>query len=336
MTPIGTSQTSGAVSDCAYLGVDAGGTQTRAVLRLADGTNREARAGPANWTTLGPARCVEAIAQVIEEAQPPASGLAGACIALAGYYPPWHEREARVALESLLPGVPLRLEPDLVAAWAGATGGRPGIVLVVGTGTVAYGRDSGGRGARAGGWGPLFGDEGGGYWVGCEALRAVARAHDGRGPETALQRLVTAEKAGAASAVPGRFPWSSPSNVSQAVGVEEGLRSVYRDAWDRERIAALSAHVAALAAAGDEAATAILDRAAQALTELVVAVALRLEWQTEPFVMCAVGGVLAAGPPLREPLERRLAVILPRAEWSEPLGPPVEGALLLARGGERT
>src|SRR5439155_1968617 len=117
------------------------------------------------------------------------------------------------------------------------------IVLVVGTGTVAYGRDAAGRAARAGGWGPLFGDEGGGYWVGCEALRAVARAHDGRGPETALQRLVAVEQASNHGAFPSRPSRSSTGPLPGTIGVEEGLRCVYRDAWDRERIAALSAHV---------------------------------------------------------------------------------------------
>jgi glucosamine kinase len=327
-----------AAGDRPYLGVDAGGTQTRAVIASGDGRRSEARAGPANWTTLGPARCVEAIAQVVEEALQshslPAAGLAGACVALAGHYPPWHERQVRSALGSLLPGMPLRLEPDLVAAWAGSTGGLPGSVLVVGTGAVAYGRNAAGRAARAGGWGPLFGDEGSAYWIGCEALRAVARAHDGRGPETALQRIVAAGQASRGGS-PSSNPLQAPADSRPpALEVEEGLRNVLRDSWDRERVAALAAHLAAMATAGDEVAMAILDRAAAELTELVVAVAEHLDWRAEPFPLTAVGGVLAAGPPLREPLERRLAAILPNACWRAPLGPPVEGALLLAQCGE--
>src|SRR5438128_1339137 len=62
----------------------------------------------------------------------------------------------------------------------------PGIVIVSGTGSIAYGRNANGEAARAGGWGHMIGDEGSGYWIGREALTAVMRAADGRGPATGL------------------------------------------------------------------------------------------------------------------------------------------------------
>ena len=168
----------------AVLGVDAGGTHTRALVLAGEGRTGMGQAGPANWTTLGPERCAHAIAEAaglaLRAAGAPASALARVCVSMAGFYPPWHEAEARAAISAALPGPSLRLVPDLIAAWAGATGGSAGVVLVAGTGAVAYGRDSAGRAARAGGWGPLYGDEGGGYWIGCEALRAVSRALDER------------------------------------------------------------------------------------------------------------------------------------------------------------
>src|SRR5204863_821295 len=73
----------------------------------------------------------------------------------------------------------------LIALVAGA-GDNPGIVVIAGTGSIVYGRSAAGEAARAGGWGHMIGDEGSGYWIGREALAAVMRAADGRGPSTAL------------------------------------------------------------------------------------------------------------------------------------------------------
>src|SRR5437588_9656683 len=79
----------------------------------------------------------------------------------------------------------------LIALVAGAQD-APGIVIVSGTGSIAYGRNANGEAARAGGWGHMIGDEGSGYWIGREALTAVMRAGDGRGPATRLTREILA------------------------------------------------------------------------------------------------------------------------------------------------
>ena len=77
----------------------------------------------------------------------------------------------------------------LIALVAGA-GAEPGVVVVSGTGSIAYGVSHHGVAARAGGWGPTLGDEGSGYWIGRRALAAVMRDADGRGPRTDLTPLV--------------------------------------------------------------------------------------------------------------------------------------------------
>src|SRR5260370_914390 len=79
----------------------------------------------------------------------------------------------------------------LIALVAGAQD-APGIVIVSGTGSIAYGRNANGEAARAGGWGHMIGDEGSGYWIGREALTAVMRAADGRGPATGLSADILA------------------------------------------------------------------------------------------------------------------------------------------------
>src|SRR5205085_1278058 len=77
---------------------------------------------------------------------------------------------------------------DPVPAMITMPGARdaPGIVIIAGTGSIVYGRNQRGEAARAGGWGHLIGDEGSGYWIGREALAAVMRAEDGRGPSTRM------------------------------------------------------------------------------------------------------------------------------------------------------
>lgn len=329
------------------LAVDAGGTHTRALVRTAAGRTGAGEAGPANWTTLGPEGCAGAIADAagsaLRAAGLSAHSVSRACVSLAGYYPPWHEAEAQAAIRAALPAPVLRLVPDLEAAWAGATGGEAGIVLVAGTGAVAYGRNATGRAARAGGWGPLFGDEGGGHWIGCEALRAISRALDGRGPGTSLQGAVgraaglqVSRSVGlqgkarlAMTYRPTELPTYRPTALP--IAVEESLRAVYRDGWTGVQVAALAAAVARCAAAGDAVAAGILERAAAELGGLILAVAHRLNWRVEPLWVSAVGGVMNAGADLSEPLQRWLAAVLPSARWKAPLGSPLEGALLLAR-----
>src|ERR1700733_7704143 len=82
--------------------------------------------------------------------------------------------------------------PAAICLGIAGAGDAPGIVVIAGTGSIAYGRNAGGEAARAGGWGHMIGDEGSGYWIGREALAAVMRGADGRGPETGLTAEILA------------------------------------------------------------------------------------------------------------------------------------------------
>src|SRR5262249_7281093 len=157
---------------------------------------------------------------------------------------------------------------------AGGLAGQPGVVLIGGTGSVAYGRNAAGCAARAGGWGYLAGDEGSAYWIGRESLTAVALALDGRGPAAA----VTAPLSGAATGWGMRDPSSviresesdhashikgdgSPvTDHASSAGAatpgerriaEEWLRSIYREGGATGQVAALAPIVIEAAAAGD-------------------------------------------------------------------------------------
>jgi glucosamine kinase len=152
------------------------------------------------------------------------------------------------------------------------------LLLVAGTGSIAWGRGEDGREARVGGWGGLLGDEGSGYDIGLRALRAVVRAADGRGPPTELRdRLL------------GEIGLDAPEALIRwAAGA--GKASVAR----------LAPTVCGVANAGDEVAAAIVTGAVESLKAHVVALRQRLgPWRATPRLALA-GGLLAPGGPLRE------------------------------------
>ena len=183
---------------------------------------------------------------------------------------------------------------DTDAALAGAFAGRPGIVVIAGTGSGAAGRDAAGRTVRVGGHGFLLGDEGGGYWIGREAVRAALRAADGTGPATALVAAV--ERA-----------------FGSLAGAEQ---DVHRHPTDRGLLARLVPDVAALDAADGEAAR-ILAEAAAYLAELASAVRARLG----DLPVAGVGGIFACAP-VREAFRAATGA-------ADPVEPPELGALRL-------
>src|SRR5690606_10986978 len=96
----------------------------------------------------------------------------------------------RATVGAALPGVPLCTATDVEIALTGAHGERRGILILAGTGSVAYGVNAAGESAQVGGWGYLLGGEGSGHWIGMKALQAVVRAADGRAAPTALTDAV--------------------------------------------------------------------------------------------------------------------------------------------------
>ncbi|MEB4210098.1 N-acetylmuramic acid 6-phosphate etherase [Mycobacterium sp. 94-17] len=176
---------------------------------------------------------------------------------------------ARALADALLASLRARrvaVTSDAVTAHAGALGGEPGAVLIVGTGVVALAIDANGALRTADGWGPLLGDEGGGAWIGAAGLRAALRAHDGRGPSTVLL-----------DAARDRFgaPKTWPAQLGDAAAVASFAPDV-------------------LAAVGDGAARAIVAQAADALAATARAVG------AGPVAMA---GGLAGVPALRSRLD---------------------------------
>jgi N-acetylglucosamine kinase-like BadF-type ATPase len=185
-----------------------------------------------------------------------------------------------------------------------------GVVVIAGTGSIAFGMNDQGESARAGGWGYLLGDEGGAYEIGRQALIAVARHHDGLGPETTLTALVL--------------------ESMKIQKVAEIAQIVYEDLHPKLRIAQICTLAAQAARDGDPVAKNLFVRGGQGLGELACAVSRRLGFSNSSFVVSGVGGVFQSAELIWEPYQEEVLKHYPRATTVPPLFPSLVGALLLA------
>lgn len=289
------------------IGIDAGGTKTVGLLADEDGSVRsKARGGGANLLVHGELAVEKVIFQVIEDLEA-AAPVAGLCLGIAGVDRPGEKELILAMLRRLGLRQPVRVVNDAaVALVAGAPEGF-GIVVVAGTGSIAYGRSPDGKTARSGGWGYLLGDEGSAFWLGHAALRLGIRAADGRGQTTTLyERICRKLELSSAS---GLVSWFYDQNLS------------------RHRVAELASLVEEAARDGDEASEDLLDHGAKHLARAARAVAGQITFPSDyPLVLS--GGVFRACPSLYPRLEARLE--LPAARVIRLDVEPARGAVTLA------
>uniref|UniRef100_A0A0A9DBX2 N-acetyl-D-glucosamine kinase n=1 Tax=Arundo donax TaxID=35708 RepID=A0A0A9DBX2_ARUDO len=273
------------------LGVDGGTTNTVCVCLPAAMPPPEspsavpvlsrAVAGCSNRNSVGESTALETLEQVMTQALTMASvdraAVRAICLAVSGVNHPSDQQRMLEWIRYLFPGhTKFYVENDAVAALASGTMGKlHGCVLIAGTGSIAYGVTKDGKVARAAGAGPVLGDWGSGYGIAAQALTAVIKAHDGRGPQTNLTREILK-----------KLELSSP---------DELIGWTYADpSW--ARIAALVPVVVSSAEDGDEVANKILHGSVQELADTVIAVVrhLRLcgEDGKDQFPLVLVGGVL--------------------------------------------
>ncbi|PIN20380.1 N-Acetylglucosamine kinase [Handroanthus impetiginosus] len=240
-------------------------------------------AGCSNHNSVGESATRETLEQVMADALARSastrSAVQAVCLSVSGVNHPTDQHRILNWLREIFPShVELFVENDAVAALASGTMGKlHGCVLIAGTGTIAYGFTEDGREARAAGAGPVLGDWGSGYGIAAQALTAVIRAHDGRGPQTTLTHSILE-----------KLNLSSP---------DELIGWTYADpSW--ARIANLLPVVVSCGDAGDPVANKILYDAVHELASSVKAVVERLELCGEdgkdPFPLVMVGGVLEA------------------------------------------
>jgi N-acetylglucosamine kinase-like BadF-type ATPase len=159
-----------------FLGIDGGGSKTAFLLENDDGqVLARFETGPSNWLSSGADTARESLARGV--AQLPVRPEI-VCGGFAGAGRPEGIEFYRNCLSTLLPQTRLFVETDVFITYMGAIGPRPGVLLVAGTGSIALARRNDGSMVRAGGWGPVFSDEGAGFWIGREAIRNALRAND--------------------------------------------------------------------------------------------------------------------------------------------------------------
>jgi N-acetylglucosamine kinase-like BadF-type ATPase len=319
-----------AVGRSLFVGVDGGGSKTRFVLIDGDGNRVAACEGPTSYHLEVGMDGVRAVLADGLAALLRGAGIAGGDVTHAFLGLPAHGEDA--AAQAMLDAMPAallghrryRCGNDVVCAFAGALGGADGIVIVAGTGSIAYGEHRGCT-ARAGGWGEVFGDEGSAYWIAVRGLNAFSRMSDGRLPRGPLHAIFQAEL----EALPfGADAGNSPPPQSRS---DLELCAPIMSAAGRSRIAALSPLVARAAQSGDVAARGILDEAARELTAIAGAVHRALNASSdEPVALSWSGGVFNAGDLILDPLRRHLAAQGARYRLAPPLLPPGEGAAVYA------
>jgi glucosamine kinase len=303
------------------IGIDAGGTKTLCLLADDQGTVvGQARGAGANLQAHGELQVEKVVHDVMDQAIGDRDIVPAAiCLGIAGVDRPGDHAMIRGIMKRIGFKARILIVNDALIALEAGTPGQPGIVVISGTGSIAYGRNAAGEAARSGGWGYVLGDEGSGYWIGRAALRAVLRAADQRGPETMLTPMLLEH-----------FDVTQPQAL---------LHEVYHHSLKPSAIGALATSVHQAFLAGDQPAAGILRGAAGELEGAAVSVARRLELLTESFTFILSGGIFRAVPWLQEELGRRLSIAAPHSTTRLLDREPADGALTFAlqeaRGGAR-
>jgi glucosamine kinase len=297
------------------VGVDGGGSKTRVMVGTAEGEVLTTLDGPKSAVAPGQAaRSADVIGELVtqalaEIAQPGAVLPRVLYCGVAGTGRDEERKALHAALDAKELAEEVVIDSDGMIAMYDALEDRAGILLVVGTGSIAFGRSPAGEIVRCGGWGPAFGDEGSGGWIGRRALSIVAASSDGREPPTALLFPILA--ATQCEDVQDLIPWAA--------------------AADARAFASLAPVVFTTAAAGDPRANALVTLAAEELVLHVRALARQLFTDERAAVTVALsGGLMDRKSPLRKRLEQRLKSAVPGAQLRSEDVLPARGALRAA------
>ncbi len=297
------------------LGIDGGGTKTAAIAAdLWGNVLGRGASGASNYQTVGLDRAVaalkEASGNAAADAGIPTNKFKAACFGLAGVGRETDRALLLPAIEKLRIAERIILEHDAAIALAGATACEPGVVVLAGTGAMAFGMNKSGEKRRSGGWGNILADEGSAYYIGRRALSAACRAYDGRGQKTALMDSLIAHL--------------------ELDHFTDIVRKIYDEGASPREIASLAPLVSQSAKAGDKAAIAILRDSASELALTANAVISELSMEGEEFQVAVSGSVFKTGELLLTPFAERVKSTAPRAEIIPPRFEPAMGAVFLA------
>jgi N-acetylglucosamine kinase-like BadF-type ATPase len=310
-----------------FLGIDGGGTRTAAW--LADGEGKflaRAESGPSNphKVGLGAAQreILTAFRTCLREAGFPVAAaralrppvLRAVCAGVSGIDRRALHRPLLAWMRRHLPARHYLLTSDAAIALAAAVRDAPGIIVIAGTGSIAFARDDQGKLLRAGGWGIPFDDYGSGYDLGRKAVAAALQAFDGRGPHTTLMERICRH-------------------------LELGdITEIVSEQLEPQQVAALFPLVIESAREGDLVSSHLCAEAARDLADLAAALLKRAGWGHDPIPIVTTGGVFQSNILIRHAFVRHLRRLAPEARVEMLMRPPVEGAVWLARhlGKKRT
>jgi len=292
------------------IGIDGGGSTIRVVVidsvLTIMGQSRGQSTNPNIVGQVVAARTIQrAIIDALKDAKLSSDEISGIGIGVAGTAQ--HQSWLRQVVTNILPRTDVSISTDYEIALVGGHGKQRGVMVLAGTGSLAYGINSEGDSALAGGWGYLLGDEGSGYWLGIQALQSAIRMADHRGPQTSL-----------AQAIYNRLHISRPREVITWIYDTSPLHV--------KEVAALAPLVLEHAEMGDKVASDLVTMGAQELALATKGVLLQLEEENLPITFS--GSVLNEPNPLTNQLCERLGLdAIPRPRYS-----PSIGAALMALG----
>ena len=291
-------------------GIDGGGTRSRlCVFDWDTGEERCRLVGEStNLYSVGTQAALEHVGALLGSAGFPLAAYRGGCIGSAGLSRPAERRIFASYFAEQMPGCPVYLCNDGETLLVGALGSRSGYALISGTGSIALGRDEGGRVVRAGGLGYMLGDEGSALWIGWQAIMRALRAREGRDLQTGLLEPLVRF-----------FGLSGPDDFV----------AMLHQRFDKREIAS-AAQLVLQAAQSDPLAGDIARRAARELALLVKSV--REQLPLPAMRVALSGGVLEKSAFMREALDSELRGCYPQVQIVLARGEAVVGACMLARG----
>lgn len=298
-----------------FLGIDAGGSKTTCVAGDETSVLATATTEGSNVIRWGEAEARRQLHEAIQKACAEANTRLGEvrrmCIGMAG--------AARPVISSIIKGIVAEIFPgevevvgDMVIAMQAAFGTKPGIIVIAGTGSIAYGRNKDGHTARAGGWGFAISDEGSGHWIGRAAVSGVMRAQDED----------EASPTGLALSILHAWHLQTLDDLVRAA-----------NASPTADFSNLFPHVLAAADAGDPIARTVLTQAGAELASLVKIVIARLFEEAATVPVAMSGGVFGNAALVRNVFYNSLRSEYPQAVVGATVVEPVKGALELARQG---
>ena len=296
-----------------FLGIDGGGSKTTCVLGDDRSILATATTGPSNIVRVGERPAREALQQAIREvcaaAQIEPAQITRACVGLAGA----DRRDVSEAVQrivtELVPGT-VEVVGDMAIAFEAAFDSGPGVIVISGTGSIAYGRTVTGQTARAGGWGFQVSDEGSGQWIGRTAVSSVLRAQD--------------------------EDEAAPTVLAMGILKTWGLRTLDElirsaNGTPAPDFSDLFLPVLSAADAGDPVARTVLTEAGIELARLAKIVIGRIFLEESRVPVAASGGVFQNSTLVRQVFYNSLRSEYPNASVSSAVVEPIDGALALAR-----